>query len=153
MTKVFLGWTDWFILKMYLLHWSVWTKLVVFSDRLATGQAWQEGINCYLSAGLMAEVDPNSDEVPERSRLEDIKYYTSLFLGSTAIICVFAFLFLIPFILDPDPWQAMSFCMGRLTVAGQAVARVVLLRYSSATRYGSPTHPRGTMRATPWWRR
>ena len=49
----------------------------------------------------MAEVDPNSDEVPERSRLEDIKYYTSLFLGSTAIICVFAFLFLIPFILDP----------------------------------------------------
>ena len=49
----------------------------------------------------MAEVDPNSDEVPERSRLEDIKYYTSLFLGSTAIISVFAFLFLIPFILDP----------------------------------------------------
>ena len=46
----------------------------------------------------MAEVEV---EVPERSRLEDIKYYTSLFLGSTAIICVFAFLFLIPFILDP----------------------------------------------------
>ena len=50
----------------------------------------------------MADVDPNMVEGPETmSRLEEIKYYTSLFLGSTAIICVFTFLFLIPFILDP----------------------------------------------------
>ena len=49
----------------------------------------------------MAEVDPNAPDVPERSRLEDIKYYTSLVLGTTAIICLFTFLFLIPFILDP----------------------------------------------------
>ena len=49
----------------------------------------------------MADQEPTTPEVPERSRLEDIKYYTSLVLGTTAIICVFVFLFLIPFILDP----------------------------------------------------
>ena len=41
------------------------------------------------------------DEEPERTRLEDIKYYTSLFLGTLAICSLFAFLFLVPFILDP----------------------------------------------------
>ena len=50
----------------------------------------------------MAEFDPTIGDVPEtKSRLEDIKYYTSLFLGTVAIVCVFTFLFLIPFILDP----------------------------------------------------
>jgi len=40
---------------------------------------------------------------PEKppSRLEQIKYYTSLFLGALAIVCVFGFLFLVPFVLDP----------------------------------------------------
>jgi len=40
---------------------------------------------------------------PEKppSRMEQIKYYTSLFLGALAIICVFGFLFLVPFVLDP----------------------------------------------------
>ena len=40
---------------------------------------------------------------PEKppSRLEQIKYYASLFLGALAIICVFGFLFLVPFVLDP----------------------------------------------------
>jgi len=41
------------------------------------------------------------EEEPERTRLEDIKYYTSLFLGTLAICSLFAFLFLVPFILDP----------------------------------------------------
>ena len=50
----------------------------------------------------MADFDPAIGDVPEtKSRLEDIKYYTSLFLGTVAIVCVFTFLFLIPFILDP----------------------------------------------------
>jgi len=40
---------------------------------------------------------------PEKppSRLEQIKYYTSLFLGALAIVCIFGFLFLVPFVLDP----------------------------------------------------
>ena len=36
-----------------------------------------------------------------KSRLDEIKYYTSMFLGALCIICVFAFLFLVPFVLDP----------------------------------------------------
>ena len=36
-----------------------------------------------------------------KSRLEEIKYYTSMFLGALCIVCVFAFLFLVPFVLDP----------------------------------------------------
>ena len=50
----------------------------------------------------MPEVDPTMGE-PEKppSRLEQIKYYTSLFLGALAIVCVFGFLFLVPFVLDP----------------------------------------------------
>ena len=50
-------------------------------------------------------MDPNTEGETEeetgKSRLEEIKYYTSLFLGTLAICCLFAFLFLIPFILDP----------------------------------------------------
>ena len=50
----------------------------------------------------MAEVDPTLGDTEEgKSRLDDIKYYTSLFLGALAIICVFGFLFLVPFVLDP----------------------------------------------------
>ena len=41
------------------------------------------------------------DEEQETTRLEDIKYYTSLFLGTIAIVSTFAFLFLVPFVLDP----------------------------------------------------
>ena len=50
----------------------------------------------------MPEVDPTMGE-PEKppSRIEQIKYYTSLFLGALAIVCVFGFLFLVPFVLDP----------------------------------------------------
>lgn len=41
------------------------------------------------------------DSKEAKSRLEDIKYYTSLFLGTLSIVCVFGFLFLVPFVLDP----------------------------------------------------
>ena len=41
------------------------------------------------------------DEEETRSRIDDIKYYTSMFLGTVAINALFAFLFLVPFILDP----------------------------------------------------
>ena len=40
-------------------------------------------------------------EADGKSRLEEIKYYTSMFLGALCIVCVFAFLFLVPFVLDP----------------------------------------------------
>ena len=50
----------------------------------------------------MAQVDPTMGDTEEtKSRLDDIKYYTSLFLGALAIISVFGFLFLVPFVLDP----------------------------------------------------
>ena len=50
----------------------------------------------------MTEVDPTmGDKEETKSRLDDIKYYTSLFLGAIAINCVFGFLFLVPFVLDP----------------------------------------------------
>jgi len=42
-----------------------------------------------------------ADSKEAKSRLEDIKYYTSLFLGTLCIVCVFGFLFLVPFVLDP----------------------------------------------------
>jgi len=51
----------------------------------------------------MAEVDPTLgvDQTESKGRLDDIKYYTSLFLGTVCLICVFGFLFLVPFVLDP----------------------------------------------------
>ena len=49
----------------------------------------------------MTEADNNmgSDSKEAKSRLEDIKYFTSLFLGTLCIVCVFGFLFLVPFVL------------------------------------------------------
>ena len=50
----------------------------------------------------MTEADPIlGDSKESSSRLDDIKYYTSMFLGTLAIVCVFGFLFLVPFVLDP----------------------------------------------------
>ena len=45
--------------------------------------------------------EPKVAEADGKSRLEEIKYYTSMFLGTVAINALFAFLFLVPFILDP----------------------------------------------------
>ena len=46
----------------------------------------------------MPKVNPTMGE-PEKqpSRMDQIKHYTSLFIGALAIICVFGF----PFVLDP----------------------------------------------------
>lgn len=44
-------------------------------------------------------MDSEADD--SRTRLENIKYYTSLVLGTMCIVCIFAFLFLVPFVLDP----------------------------------------------------
>lgn len=41
------------------------------------------------------------DTKKSKSKLENFKYYTSLFLGTLSIVCIFAFLFLVPFVLDP----------------------------------------------------
>ena len=42
-----------------------------------------------------------TDLVHVASLVERAKFYTSLCLGTTAIVSVFAFLFLIPFVVDP----------------------------------------------------
>ncbi len=47
------------------------------------------------------EVDSESEADDSRSKLENFKYYTSLVLGTLCIVCIFAFLFLVPFVLDP----------------------------------------------------
>ena len=44
-------------------------------------------------------MESEADEA--RSKLENCKYYTSLALGTLCIVCIFAFLFLVPFVLDP----------------------------------------------------
>lgn len=41
------------------------------------------------------------EDVETKSKLENFKYYTSLILGTLCIVCIFAFLFLVPFVLDP----------------------------------------------------
>ena len=57
----------------------------------------------FSTPSAMAEADTamGKDSKEAKSRLEDIKYYTSLFLGTLSIVCVFGFLFLVPFVLDP----------------------------------------------------
>jgi hypothetical protein len=49
----------------------------------------------------VCDEDTESQADESRSRLENFKYFTSLVLGTLCIICIFAFLFLVPFILDP----------------------------------------------------
>ena len=59
--------------------------------------------------GLVVEAEPSltKEELEEKdlksskSKMENFKYYTSLFLGTLSIVCIFAFLFLVPFVLDP----------------------------------------------------
>ena len=46
----------------------------------------------------MTEEDPLMEDL---SRLEDIKYYTSIFLGTLAILSVFVLLLLVPLVLLP----------------------------------------------------
>ena len=45
--------------------------------------------------------DDPEDKNNSKSKMENFKYYTSLFLGTLSIVCIFAFLFLVPFVLDP----------------------------------------------------
>jgi len=58
------------------------------------------------SEDLSTEVDSQAEmeEDPDlnaKSKLENFKYYTSLILGTLCIVSIFAFLFLVPFVLDP----------------------------------------------------
>ena len=47
------------------------------------------------------EAERKEAEGNKMTSLENLKYYTSLFLGTVCIVNVFAFLFLVPFVLDP----------------------------------------------------
>ncbi|XP_040575162.1 protein tipE isoform X1 [Lepeophtheirus salmonis] len=49
----------------------------------------------------MGESEDGDVEPIKATRLEEIKYYTSVTLGTLCIVCIFAFLFLVPFVLDP----------------------------------------------------
>ena len=59
--------------------------------------------------GLVVQAEPSitkedledKDQTSSKSKMENFKYYTSLFLGTLSIVCIFAFLFLVPFVLDP----------------------------------------------------
>ena len=58
------------------------------------------------AAAAKAEAEAEAAERREAegskmTSLENLKYYTSLFLGTVCIVNVFAFLFLVPFVLDP----------------------------------------------------
>merc|ERR1712209_35947 len=48
-----------------------------------------------------AEARAKAEEESKPSKIEECKYYTSLTLGTLCIVSVFAFLFLVPFVLDP----------------------------------------------------
>jgi len=47
------------------------------------------------------EAERKEADANKMTSLENLKYYTSLFLGTACIVNVFAFLFLVPFVLDP----------------------------------------------------
>lgn len=49
----------------------------------------------------MSEILENKTQITLISIAESAKFYTSLCLGTTAFVSVFAFLFLIPFVVDP----------------------------------------------------
>ena len=53
------------------------------------------------AAEAEAEALKEAEEGSKPSRVEECKYYTSLTLGTFCIVSVFAFLFLVPFVLDP----------------------------------------------------
>ena len=55
------------------------------------------------TADALAEAEAlrRAEEDAKPSKLEECKYYTSLTLGTLCIVSVFAFLFLVPFVLDP----------------------------------------------------
>lgn len=53
------------------------------------------------AAEAEAEALKDAEEGNQPSKLEECKYYTSLLLGTFSIVSVFAFLFLVPFVLDP----------------------------------------------------
>ncbi|CAB3374641.1 Hypothetical predicted protein [Cloeon dipterum] len=55
--------------------------------------------NAEQAAAAMGDLGP--DGLPIVPLKEKVKFYTSLCFGTTAILAVFAFLFLIPFIVDP----------------------------------------------------
>ena len=58
-------------------------------------------VNTVDPAKKLVEDDMESEADDSRTRLENFKYYTSLVLGTLCIVCIFAFLFLVPFVLDP----------------------------------------------------
>lgn len=53
------------------------------------------------AAEAQKEEDDMADEDQGKTKLENFKYYTSLVLGTLCIVSIFAFLFLVPFVLDP----------------------------------------------------
>lgn len=58
-------------------------------------------LNDLVDENDVKEEGDEDEEDVTKSKLENFKYYTSLMLGTLCIVCIFAFLFLVPFVLDP----------------------------------------------------
>ena len=98
----FLGSAQFRAKESSVLHFAGYSQSGQLKANSSTFNCHRNFTSCPPSDFMM---DPNTEgdteEETGKSRLEEIKYYTSLFLGTLAICCLFAFLFLIPFILDP----------------------------------------------------
>lgn len=86
--------------------------------------------------GCDGEVKPPVVDVP--ALLAKAKFYTSLCMGTTAIVSVFAFLFLIPFVVDPaistivaDYQQEPVTCRGVDHIYSVSAQLIVLDCYST----------------------
>ena len=58
-------------------------------------------VDLFLEEAEAEEAERKEADANKMTSLENLKYYTSLFLGTACIVNVFAFLFLVPFVLDP----------------------------------------------------
>ena len=58
-------------------------------------------VDHFLEEAEAEEAERKEADANKMTSLENLKYYTSLFLGTACIVNVFAFLFLVPFVLDP----------------------------------------------------
>ena len=69
--------------------------------RIAIFSAALNELTFFLEEAEAEEAERKEADANKMTSLENLKYYTSLFLGTACIVNVFAFLFLVPFVLDP----------------------------------------------------
>ncbi|XP_063709895.1 protein tipE isoform X3 [Culicoides brevitarsis] len=72
------------------------------STKNINNNSFQQNNSSQNTQASTANLDIDKDLEKVEDILEKAKFYTSLCLGTTAILSVFAFLFLIPFVVDPS---------------------------------------------------